>query len=538
MAVAALETSSAKLLPFRQTFRSRECACPGEISQIEVSGSSVFVGGDFDRVGGRLRDAAMAALDPVTGALELWQPDLPDASGTALGEKDNPPSAGAWDLAPGGKALFIVATSDGRIAQVDVTTGAAARWFPGPKDGLRVIAASGSTMYMGGDFTRVDGTPRRNLAAVDVRSGRVTAWRPDANAAIDILVPAGRRVYVAGVTLERVGGAHAEGLAAVDSRTGRATDWTPGVSGSWVEDVNVSERGLVGIGFEEGGVRGVVRNGLAAIKTPTGRVTAWNPAIVGSVEAIAVSDSTLYVGGSFRRIAGKKRDGLAAIDVRNGRVLSWSPRTGGGWDWIEARDGVLYAARRFSGAGDSSGRLIAIREEDGQVLWTVRLGDPDELAVALLGPTLFATRESDYRSSLGAFDAKAGKSVPLGFLAPRNVLGLAEQDEMLYVATLQWALFAVQPASGAELWRTRCEGAAQVITPSGNVLYVGGFFERMSGRPRKNLAAVDAETGELDAWQPRIEGYVKHISALHVVGSTVYVGGDFEGHLTAFPAAD
>ena len=58
----------------------------------------------------------------------------------------------------------------------------------------------------------------------------------------------------------------------------------------------------------------------------------------------------------------------------------------------------------------------------------------------------------------------------------------------------------------------------------GNTLYAGGLFTTVGGRTRNNLAAIDATTGALSAWDPDADGEVR---CLVVQGKSLYVGGEF-----------
>jgi trimeric autotransporter adhesin len=58
----------------------------------------------------------------------------------------------------------------------------------------------------------------------------------------------------------------------------------------------------------------------------------------------------------------------------------------------------------------------------------------------------------------------------------------------------------------------------------GDTVYVGGGFTSVNGQPREHLAAVNARTGELLAWDPRPNSDVYTLTA---ASGTVYVGGHF-----------
>ena len=96
--------------------------------------------------------------------------------------------------------------------------------------------------------------------------------------------------------------------------------------------------------------------------------------------------------------------------------------------------------------------------------------------------------------------------------------------------------------------RTRYPGSSSLSSPSvsalsviGNTVYVGGWFTSINNRPRSYLAAVDARTGRVRAWNPKPNWQVQ---ALATDSHTVYAGGLFtrigragRGRLAAFDAA-
>lgn len=546
-AAAALDLATAKLLPWHPRFRTAGCGggeeyAPGGASiwELAASRSTVFVGGCFQEVGGQKRDG-LAAVDAATGKPTRWQPRFAHA-------------AGAWTLAPSGDALFIVGlwlkyvvgsshpeVTRQRLAAVDARTGRVKRWYPTPRGEIDAIAVSGSTIYLGGEFNRIGGMPRRNLAAVDARSGAVTRWRPDPDFTIDIIVPAGRRVFVAGRFVKRIGGPGRVGLAAVDASTGRVTRWTSDTSGGSVRAVAVSSDGSVAVGFEEGGVRGSARNHLAAIDGATGRITAWNPNPDGEVEALTISDSTLYLAGDFERIGGQRRNGLAAIDLRSGEVTPWNPKTSGGWERIAIRDQVVFVARQFDGAGRSNPRLSAIDAATGMALpWKLApLNDYGSVSLVIAGSTLFVGGVAVESRQLRAFDAATGRPKEFAVPLAEEVSSLAASDGTLYLATCcsGGRVLAVDAATGRVKWSSEHILTVTAMVVWDNVLYLGGLFDRVAGKERNGLAALDAATGELKPWRAEIDGGITDVNALNIAGSRLYVGGDFDGHLAAFALA-
>ncbi|HET7173561.1 MAG TPA: hypothetical protein VFI30_04715, partial [Nocardioidaceae bacterium] len=64
---------------------------------------------------------------------------------------------------------------------------------------------------------------------------------------------------------------------------------------------------------------------LAAVDTATCALLPWAPSTGGNVDAIAVSGSTVYVGGQFSTIDGQARKNLGAVSASDGSVTSFNP---------------------------------------------------------------------------------------------------------------------------------------------------------------------------------------------------------------------
>jgi len=72
-------------------------------------------------------------------------------------------------------------------------------------------------------------------------------------------------------------------------------------------------------------VGGQLRHSVAAVDATTGALRSWNPngtltGFLPNVEDIAVSGSTVYVGGTFDAFGGQPRESLAAVDATSGQV--------------------------------------------------------------------------------------------------------------------------------------------------------------------------------------------------------------------------
>jgi hypothetical protein len=208
----------------------------------------------------------------------------------------------------------------------------------------------GSTLYLGGRFATVGGLKRNGLAAIDLTTGAVTPWAPRVGPVgkeydpVEVralaVSPSGSTVYIGGM-FDFITGTPRNNLAAVSSSGGGAlTGWAPalvdpptgGVVNALALDASGETLYLAGA-FTA--VNGAPRSGLAAVGT-AGGVKPFGPALTGSpapvVNALVIDESnaTVYVGGHFASVAGEDRSNLAAVDAAGtGTATSWDPGAGG-----------------------------------------------------------------------------------------------------------------------------------------------------------------------------------------------------------------
>lgn len=102
---------------------------------------------------------------------------------------------------PSGAAAGTNETTRTYLAAATASTGALDTSFNHTLDGIvRALAVSldGTTLYVGGDFTRVDGAVRNRLAAFNVATGALTSWAPSSSGYVNALAVSSSRVFVGG----------------------------------------------------------------------------------------------------------------------------------------------------------------------------------------------------------------------------------------------------------------------------------------------------------------------------------------------------
>jgi beta-propeller uncharacterized protein DUF5122 len=477
----------------------------GTVLALAVSGSTVYAGGRFDQIGGASRNR-IAALDATTGAATDWNPN---ASGTV----DAIAVSGSVVYVAGGFESVGGQTRHG-LAALDATTGTATGWNPPNVSGsVDAIAVSGSVVYVAGSFDRFGGAivnwTRNNIAALDATTGAPTGWNPRPNGyEVTTLAISGPTVFAGGV-FTHIGGKQRKNIAALDAATGSATSWKQNA-----DDV-VSTIAVSGSTVYAGGdfthIEGQARGHLAAFDRTSGAVSSWNPNANDEVGALAVSGGTVYAGGSFTSIGGKTRMHVAALNPTTGALESWNPRADGPVAALALSGSTVYAGGSFSSIGGRKRRNIAaLHASSGTATdWsasTDRYGVVT--ALALSGSRVYAG---------GAFSTIDGKT--------RHNL-----------AALRRATGAVTPWNpNAEIGDPNLAGPAGIydLRVSGSTVYAAGYFDRVGGKARHLIAALDRTTGAATSWNPNPTGglgdrhHLPYVSSVRVSGSTVYVAGYF-----------
>jgi len=302
--LAALDASTGSPLAWNPNANDRVFA-------LAVSGTTVYVGGIFTAIGGTARNR-LAALDASTGSPLVWNPNPSDYV-SVLAVNGSTVYAGGYFSSLGGTARNHLAALD--------ATGNLLPWNPNANNRVTALAVNGSTVYAGGYFTAVGGTERNRLAALNASTSSLLAWNPNADNAIRALAVSGSTVY-AGGEFTTIGGTARNRLAALDASTGGLLAWNPSAD-SFVNSLAVSGTTVyAGGNFTD--IGGTERDYLAAIDASTGSLLAWNPSADNFVNALVVSGTTVYAGGYFNYIGGTSRNSLAAIGT-NGSLLAWNP---------------------------------------------------------------------------------------------------------------------------------------------------------------------------------------------------------------------
>lgn len=608
----------------------------GKVDAMVSAGGALYLGGSFDQIGPRTGgmaqvSASSGGLEQVPGLVGGVEASAPDGAGgiyiggafttvdgTPVGDAVHILSNGALDrnwtpnpdgqvrgLAVAGSTVYLTgdftsvtdAAGIGRAARsgaagVDAATGRDTGWNPDPDGSVNAIAASGSTVYLGGGFTSItnaSGTGRVNrphAAAVDAAYGRDTGWNPSPNDRVSTLAVSGSTVYLGGgftsVTNGSGTGTAARSFAAaVDSTTGFATNWNPSPNGTVtrlvVANGDVFMSGIFASVTNSDGTGTVFRNFTAAVDAIHGYDTGWDPKITSSyVNVLAASGSTVYLGGHYLTVPGSGGSGtashwyIAAVDTSHGYDTGWDPHANGVVVTVAVNGGHVYLGGQFNSLNTVSRPFAAAVDSNGvPTRWNPRPnGDVRALAVSgstvYLGGTFTSVADSSgagtvTRNAAAAVDAANGHDTGWNPNPGDEVDALAVAGSTVYLGgrfgtitgpqgdgtVVRHNAAAVDGVHGwANDWNPNPNDVVGALATSNTRVYLGGLFTTIDNLfgtgtlQRRYAAAVDPATGQDMQWNPLSSattspGSGLPVQALVVSGSTVYIAGNFAGVTSA-----
>jgi outer membrane protein assembly factor BamB len=332
----------------------------------------------------------------------------------------------------------------------------------------------------------------RSLALLSARTGKLAHAYPGVSG-VTVVLADGRGGWFVGGSIACLAGLRGTvSVAHLDPAGQLDRGWHP------VRGAPVGVLAIAGTTLYAGGTSGV-----EAIDATTGRVR-WATRVQGGgepgVDALAASPDAVYVGGSFKALAGRRTPALVALDPATGRLLGWRP--------------------------PALGCVAATCAVDGLALDGSRL---------FVGGNTIATVGGQRRPEFAELDAGTGA---LAAWVPANGHGVGDVETILIAGGAVFSAgldgFGItDELTGAISPLLRTVRSAYRFAAFGDVVYLGGTLRtslRLQGARRHNLGAVDLVTGRASAWAPDLDTYVG-ISSIAASATHVLVAGSFSRSL-------
>lgn len=155
---AAVDATTGAVLPWRADAK-------WVVSDLTSIGNTVYLGGPFERVNDQPRNG-LAAVDGATGALLPWDPNPSGPREDGYYTSINALAAHGNTVFVGGDFTRIGGQAHASLAALDGTTGAALDWDPDPDQSVWALDASSDRLFAGGYFQAAELTP--HLAVMGV----------------------------------------------------------------------------------------------------------------------------------------------------------------------------------------------------------------------------------------------------------------------------------------------------------------------------------------------------------------------------------
>ncbi|MFC5181900.1 PQQ-binding-like beta-propeller repeat protein [Actinomadura harenae] len=422
---------------------------------VALAGGAALLGAAFAPVGTAIADTAPPTGTPATmsaDALPTWQVDGVVWSMVTVG--DTVYATGNFTKArpPGTKPGNAKEVARQNLLAFSLSTGNLVTTFNHKLNGqgLRVVASpDGKRVYVGGEFTTVDGKAHTRLAAFDTKTGKlVDAFKPVVSNKVRAIAATATTVYFGGNFFN---------------------------------------------------VNGKARTRLAAVKAADGaNIDTWRPTADDDevfALALAPGGKTVLVGGRFQQLDGQSKVGVGAVYASNGALAPWSSRP------VPSRQGLNFSyvtdlqvqGDTVFGAADGEGQhwydgRFAAKANGGDLVWLDNCYGAT-YSILPLGKAVYSVSHAHDCSSLGAFPdttpatwhrTLAETAAPTGRdkSEPGSNSNYSKQP---IPSLLHW--FPTL-ASGTF---TKQYQAAWAITGNANIIALGGEFPSVNGKAQQGL---------------------------------------------------
>jgi PKD repeat protein len=244
---------------------------------------------------------------------------------------------------PGTAAGDPASVPAANVFAYDITTGNRVASFNHQLNGQAnavAVSPDGGTVYIGGDFTTVDGVVRNHIAAFSTATNQLsTTFAAGVSGHVGALAVTGSTVYVGGNFLSS-GAATRNRLAAFNRSNGALLSWAPDAEGGDIEAMVLApDSSRVIVGGQMTSLNGVSAFGMGSVDASTGATMPWAATNIikdgspnGAIDTLS-TDGTSIFGAGYAFGSGSSFEGTFSADPYTGAV-----------NWLNDCHGDTYSA--------------------------------------------------------------------------------------------------------------------------------------------------------------------------------------------------
>ena len=365
----------------------------------------------------------------------------------------------------------------------------------------------GNTVYVAGKFTTArpagaaagtNTVARSNILAYDIETGVLnSSFAPNLNGqALAITAsPDGSRLYVAG-DFTSVNGVAYYRIAAFSTATGQVIPSFKPILGSQGRALTASNS-TVYVGGTFRTVSGQPRDYLASINASNGAVNAWAPNTDAVVDALALTTdgSKVVVGGRFTVLAGAAFRGLGAVDASTGASLPWAANsivrnagTEASITSLRATPDAVYGTGYVFGDGGNLEGTFSADPSTGAITW-IEDCHGDTYSSFSLGDAVYVASHSHYCGAIGGFPQTDPWTMHYGLAFSKAATGINNGQSLGY-----WNFGGTPSPTLLDWFPTLTPGtytgqgqAGWSVTGNSKYVVYGGEFTHVNGVAQQGL---------------------------------------------------
>ncbi|SDO31354.1 PKD repeat-containing protein [Nakamurella panacisegetis] len=328
------------------------------------------------------------------------------------------------------------------------------------------LSPDGSRLYIGGDFTTVNGQPRSRIAAFDTTSGDLIAnFAPSMNHIVNSLVVTTTTVYAGG-------------------------DFTQ-VNGLW-------------------------RIRLAAIRTSDGALTSWAPQADLAVWSMALTPDTskLIVAGAFVNMNGSVANGSAALDPVNGTSLPWAASaaivvggTSSAMTSVTTDGSAMYVTAYTYGGTHNFEGMASLDPATGSIIWLEDCHG-DSYSSYSDGKVAYVVGHAHYCLNVGGFNQLSSewqRTLAFTHNATGTLLTNKQSGYKDWAGTPSPTMLNWFPTLQSGTFTGQSQ-AAWTVTGNGEYVIQGGEFPAVNNNPQQGLVRFAVPAKAPNKQGPRLSG--------------------------------